>query len=656
MPSTKRNLLFNEEFPELASALAGQFRVERELGRGGMGVVYLAVDERLDRLIALKVLPATHATDSTTVERFLREARTAARLAHPNVVPVYHAGEVGGTAYFTMAFVEGESLADRVRDRGPLPAVDAVPILRDVAWALAYAHARGVVHRDVKPENILLERSTRRTLVTDFGIAYHAPINEDAARLTADGHVLGTVHYMSPEQVTGHELDGRSDLYALGVVAYEVLSGHLPFEGLGPAAVLVAHATRPAPPLRDVTPNVPAGLALVVDRCLAKNPDDRYATGEAMAEALERALEQTVSAEPVGGSAMLSGLPDRLDETQAVAIWRRAAQLQADALHRLEETKLSLRRVSDARDVGGPGSDRAADVTAGYRITDVAEAAAEAGISRQYVAMALAELPRGAQTAAATMGVSEDEAARYLGTDVRSVGVTVEVPATPGRTLQALGIVLPQSPYDLQLRETVGGHPLDGGVLVFDLPSKSLYAASAGAPITIYWMGTRHQLLAHQVQVTLRPAPGGGPGEPEHTAVTMTADLRPGVRKNVRWSQWGAGVLGSGGGFLAGAILANGPAIAASLAVLGPAVGIGAAIAGLSLLGYRKLYSSTVAKAEREMRQALEAVASALRSAEVFGTLPASRLDPDASLYGRAPAPADARSASSLPRRGFEHH
>jgi serine/threonine protein kinase len=244
MPSSKRDLTFNEEFPELAAALAGQFHVERELGRGGMGVVYLARDERLDRFIALKVLPATHATDSATVERFLREARTAARLAHPNVVPVYHAGEVGGTAYFTMAFVEGESLADRVRERGPLRAVDAVPILRDVAWALAYAHARGVVHRDVKPENILLERSTRRTLVTDFGIAYHAPINENAARLTADGHVLGTVHYMSPEQVTGHELDGRSDLYALGVVAYEVLSGHLPFEGLAPAPVLVAHATR----------------------------------------------------------------------------------------------------------------------------------------------------------------------------------------------------------------------------------------------------------------------------------------------------------------------------------------------------------------------------------------------------------------------------
>jgi predicted Ser/Thr protein kinase len=244
MPSPAHDPAFAHEFPALAEALVGQYHVRRELGRGGMGVVYLAQDERLDRLVALKVLPPALAAGADTRERFLREARTAARLAHPNVVPVHRADEAGGTAFFAMSFVDGESLGDRVRDRGPLPPAEAVPILRDVAWALAYAHARGVVHRDVKPENILLERPTRRTLVTDFGIAHHT-MTEESARLTQDGHVLGTVHYMSPEQVTGQALDGRSDLYALGVVAYQALGGRLPFEGLATPAVLVAHATRP---------------------------------------------------------------------------------------------------------------------------------------------------------------------------------------------------------------------------------------------------------------------------------------------------------------------------------------------------------------------------------------------------------------------------
>jgi serine/threonine-protein kinase len=164
---------FTREFPGLAVALAGQFRVDRELGRGGMGVVYLARDVRLDRPVALKVLPPTLANEPSTRERFLREARTAALLAHPNVVPVYRADEAADTAFFAMAFIEGESLGERVRNRGPLPPADGVPIIRDVAWALAYAHARGVIHRDIKPENILLERLTRRTLVSDFGIAQH---------------------------------------------------------------------------------------------------------------------------------------------------------------------------------------------------------------------------------------------------------------------------------------------------------------------------------------------------------------------------------------------------------------------------------------------------------------------------------------------------
>ena len=616
---------FADEFPGLRESLAGQFEVERELGRGGMGVVYLAREVTLDRLVALKVLPPMLARIPETRERFLREARTAARLAHPNVVPVYRADEAAGTAYFAMAFIDGESLAERVRDRGPLPPSEAVPILRAVAWALAYAHARNVVHRDVKPDNILLERVSGRTLVTDFGIAHHSAITDEGARLTRDGHILGTLHYMSPEQVSGEPLDGRSDLYSLGAVAYYVLSGRVPFEDLGGPAVLVAHATRPAPPLLHVAPTVLPSLAAVVDRCLAKRPDERYATGEALADALERALAEAPAEVRVTTPSLPSGLPERVDEAQAAAIWRRAAQLQADAVDRIEFGG----RLVDRAALGGTApeaTDRAAtsrDVGASYRITDVVGAAEEAGISRQYVAMALAELPRGTLPSDATTtrrAVDDRMAVSMLGTDVRSLGVTVAVPTQPANALRALGIVLQQAPYQLQLRETVGAHPLDGGVIVFDLPGP--VAGAAGAPagsINRFWMATHQQLEAHQVQVTLRASASAGAGSRDQTEVTMTADLRPGLRRNIRTSAWLAGILGGTTGVVVGASAAKTAAVL-SVAVLSPAIGVGACVAALSLLGYRRLYPNALAKAEQEMQQSLHAVAAAVQSEAVFGT------------------------------------
>jgi eukaryotic-like serine/threonine-protein kinase len=204
------------EIVPLADSLAGQYDIERELGRGGMGVVYLAHDVKLDREVAIKVLPPLLAGTAEVRERFLREARTAARLSHPNIVAIHRADEIDSRVFFVMGYIAGESLADRLRRTGPLEARDAVPIIRDVALALAYAHERGIVHRDIKPENILLEASSGRAMVTDFGIARVA----EAAPLTMTGQVLGSVHYMSPEQVSGDKLDGRSDLYSLGVVAF----------------------------------------------------------------------------------------------------------------------------------------------------------------------------------------------------------------------------------------------------------------------------------------------------------------------------------------------------------------------------------------------------------------------------------------------------
>src|SRR6185503_5899708 len=184
------------ELLALQNTLAGDYVIERELGRGGMGIVYLARDVDLERLVAIKVLPPEFAIRPELRERFLREARTAGKLSHPNIVPVYRADDVGDFVFFVMAFVDGETVGQRVRARGPLPPAQAARMLREVAWAVAYAHARGVVHRDIKPDNILIERDTGRALVTDFGIAVRA----DATALTEEGRVMGTAQFMSPEQ------------------------------------------------------------------------------------------------------------------------------------------------------------------------------------------------------------------------------------------------------------------------------------------------------------------------------------------------------------------------------------------------------------------------------------------------------------------------
>jgi serine/threonine protein kinase len=270
----------------LFSRLRGQFSPQREIGRGGMGVVYMARDEKLERPVAIKVLPQESGEQQETRERFLREARIAGQLSHPNIVPIYRADEIDDHAFIVMAFVEGESLGDRIRTRGTLTPEEVALVLREVSWALAYAHARGVIHRDVKPDNILIEKATGRALVTDFGIARDVA----ASRLTADGTVLGTVHYMSPEQVSNDTLDGRSDLYALGVVGFQALTGRLPFDEGSAAAALVAHVTKAAPRVNDINPAVPAELAAVVDRCLSKDPAGRYESGEALAEALTKAV------------------------------------------------------------------------------------------------------------------------------------------------------------------------------------------------------------------------------------------------------------------------------------------------------------------------------------------------------------------------------
>ena len=288
MPPAIAAPLPDPEFIAVQSALAGEYSLERELGRGGMGVVYLAREVALDRLVAIKVLPESMSMRPDLRERFLREARTAARLSHPHIVPIHRVGDAGGVVYFAMAYVRGETLGQRLRDRGPLPPEVVSRVVREVAWALAYAHAQGVIHRDVKPDNILLEADSGRALVTDFGIARASADDE----LTDPGRLMGTAHFMSPEQGASASLDGRSDLYSLGVVAYLALTGRPPFDAPSVPALLVRHASEPVPPMASVAPGVPARLAAVVERCLSKAPEARFATGEELADALGSAVAQ----------------------------------------------------------------------------------------------------------------------------------------------------------------------------------------------------------------------------------------------------------------------------------------------------------------------------------------------------------------------------
>ena len=266
----------------LEAKLQAPYRIVRLLGRGGMGAVYLARDLALDREVAIKVVK----TDSSAREvhdRLRREARTAAKLSHPNIVPLHAFGEVEGMPYFVMGYVRGESLAARLRRDGKLPEEEARRIVADLAEALDHAHRQGVVHRDVKPDNVLLDDESGRALLTDFGVAKAL----GSETLTAVGSVVGTPSYMSPEQAAGRaDIDGRTDIYSLGVMAYAMLTGRLPFEGKTAADVLTKHLTQEPPPLRSLLPTLPDSTVLAVERCLAKDPARRWPDARSLQVAL----------------------------------------------------------------------------------------------------------------------------------------------------------------------------------------------------------------------------------------------------------------------------------------------------------------------------------------------------------------------------------
>ena len=286
----------NALWEQLSQALAAQYELEHEVGRGGMGIVYRARDRRLKRLVAIKLLPPELAFRAEIRTRFLREAETAAQLSHPNIVPIYTVGEQNGLVFFVMALVEGETVASALATRGTFSPEATRRALREVADALAYAHARGVVHRDIKPDNILLDGETGRSLVTDFGIA-RAMTGEDSgentgpgsiSRLTATGIAIGTPAYMSPEQSAGERtIDGRSDLYSLGVVGYQMLCGEPPFTAANTPALLMKHLTETPVSIAERRADVPPELGRAIMMLLAKEPENRFPSAAALAAALE---------------------------------------------------------------------------------------------------------------------------------------------------------------------------------------------------------------------------------------------------------------------------------------------------------------------------------------------------------------------------------
>jgi uncharacterized coiled-coil protein SlyX len=254
----------------------GHYRLVRRLGRGGMGDVYLGHEAALERMVAIKVLPGELGAIEDFVRRFQLEASAVARLNHPNIVPVHFIGHDAGRHFFAMQFVEGQSLEQLLREKGKLPVAQAVGILRQCLAGLGEAHLAGLVHRDVKPANILLETKTGRALVADFGLV--KSMSRSGATLT--GVVLGTVDYIAPEQARGKDVDGRADLYALGVMSYQMLSGRLPFDADSASAMIFQHAYEPPPPLREVAPELPEALTRIVERLLMKDPELRYRSCE----------------------------------------------------------------------------------------------------------------------------------------------------------------------------------------------------------------------------------------------------------------------------------------------------------------------------------------------------------------------------------------
>src|SRR5256884_3865638 len=276
----------------IGTVFDGRYKIVRKLGAGGMADVYLAEDQELGRRVAIKILNDRHANDDQFVERFRREAKNAAGLSHPNIVSIYDRGEAEGTYYIAMEFLDGRSLKELIVSRGPAPIPIAIDYARQILAALRFAHRNGIVHRDIKPHNVLVD-SEGRLKVTDFGIA-----RAGASQMTEAGSIIGTAQYLSPEQAKGSPVDQTSDLYSVGIVLYELLTGVVPFTGDTPVEIAMKHLSAVPEPPSAKRAEIPRDLDLIILRALGKDPSERYQSAEEMDADLRR-INRGVAISPV---------------------------------------------------------------------------------------------------------------------------------------------------------------------------------------------------------------------------------------------------------------------------------------------------------------------------------------------------------------------
>jgi serine/threonine-protein kinase len=453
-------------------AVAERYDGLREIGRGGMAVVYAARDRKLNRDIALKVLPPDLAFRSDVRERFVREAQTAARLNHPSIVPIYAVDEAEGLVYFAMALVQGESLATRLSREARPPLAFVRNVLAQVADALAYAHRSGVVHRDIKPDNILLEHATGRAIVTDFGIAHAV---QSGARLTQTGIAVGTPAFMSPEQAMGQrDVDGRSDVYGLGVVGYVMLAGRLPFDAETSAGMLVQHVQGTPFPIANFRPDLPFSITDAITRAIAREPAARWPDAAAFAAALRagddddrvgerdraerdrqraaRALEQRAVRADAQHVGLARGAEPHLARYDAVAPGERQlaqARLQADQAMNRASTSLgeSMERMNESLAYAGEQLRRSRGAVA-----PIEEPSDEKGISRN---RRIAKFRMSVLQAGLLMFML------FVLNMVTSDAFPWFIFPSFGISLGLVGSLIGLGEHDIRLRDVIRGHMLD---------------------------------------------------------------------------------------------------------------------------------------------------------------------------------------------------